>query len=763
MPKAFDIILNALRVELGIEKEPARTAFPPPGRSGQRTKTERDSYGQESGSQYGRRPDAGLESRIEVIPAPDLEKAYRLARFHSVEAMTYKGLRKAGITLPADLGARWKNDFEKETIKGVLQLHTHDQVLELLTSHGIDCLPLKGCLLKEMYPHLDDRQMADLDILVSNPEAAERLLLEQGYSCIVRNHVEEVYIKPPYLNIEIHKKLFSEDAQPKESEFFCHVWDMAQEVCPHRYRLSWDDFYLYFLCHMRKHYDGGGTGIRSVMDTYVFLKKHGQDLQEERISQACQRLGLTELRENIESLAKLWFGSASDFDAAVIPQTVPLQATGGSPEAASSQSSGGRSEAASSQSVEERSNKADRERLREVSDYILSSGTYGTVSHHVENDVARYGHVRYLLRRLFPSKAYMADLYPVTAGRPYLLPLFYLVRIVTRTSSRTGEMQIFRDQMPKKTHSSDGNPVKRIYERSQRSFLAPMLSPVFMGVCSLEYHFLNTKWRMEGNRWPSGEERRLVRKNVTFIVKSFERQKMVRGLCQNISRIYPGVQIIVADDSRTPLQVPAKNVRVIHLPFNSGLSAGLCAALDAVQTPYTVRLDDDDLLTVRTNIHRELRYLMQQEKTGGDGPKIDLISFGTMTAPRLHSLSFNLRQYLNQPMTDAPRKLLVPHGTRVDENHLMLGKVMNNYICRTDRLRQVGFDPKIRMIDHHEFFWRAAGVLTSAVALDTVIFHRHNPYDRNYFRYRNDYQGDLEYIRKKRRKYQAPDDSYYND
>lgn len=65
MQKAFDIILNALRVELGIEKEPARNAFPPLGRSGQRTKTERDSYGQESGSQYGRRPDAGLESRIE--------------------------------------------------------------------------------------------------------------------------------------------------------------------------------------------------------------------------------------------------------------------------------------------------------------------------------------------------------------------------------------------------------------------------------------------------------------------------------------------------------------------------------------------------------------------------------------------------------------------------------------------------------------------------------------------------------------------------
>lgn len=709
MQKAFDIILNALRVELGIEKEPARNAFPPLGRSGQRTKTERDSYGQESGSQYGRRPDAGLESRIEVIPAPDLEKAYRLARFHSVEAMTYKGLRKAGITLPADLGARWKNDFEKETIKGVLQLHTRDQVLKLLTSHDIDCLPLKGCLLKEMYPHLDDRQMADLDILVSDPEAAGKLLQGLGFRCQIRNQVEDVYMKPPYLNIEIHRKLFTEDDQPKESSYFGHIWDMAEEVSPHLYNLPWDEFYLFFLGHLKKHYDRGGTGIRSVMDTYVFLKKHGADLHEDRIRQACRNMGMTGLRKNIEDLAELWFGNTGS---------------------------------------------ADRGRLQKTSEYILSSGTYGTVSHHVENDLARYGRVKYLVRRFFPPRSYMADLYPTTADRPYVLPAFYLWRILTRASSRTEELRLFREKTRRTSRQpSSGDPVKSLYEWTQKSALAPALSPLFMGICSLEYLFLNARWRLEGNRWPSKEDRRLVRKNVTFIVKSFERQEMARGFCRNISRIYPGVRIIVADDSRKPLQVPMKNVRVVHLPFNSGLGAGLAAALDLVETPYTVRLDDDDLLTVRSCVHRELRYLMAQEKKGGEGPQIDLISFGYMTAPRLHSPEFNMRQFLDQPMKDAPRKLLVPHGTRVDENHLVLGKVANYYICRTDKLRQVGFDPKIRVIDHHEFFWRAAGVLTSAAALDTVIFHRHNPYDRKYVRYRDDYQGDLDYIREKRRKF----------
>ena len=186
-------------------------------------------------------------------------------------------------------------------------------------------------------------------------------------------------------------------------------------------------------------------------------------------------------------------------------------------------------------------------------------------------------------------------------------------------------------------------------------------------------------------------------------------------------------------------------MRVIRLPFNSGLSAGLFAALKEVTTPYVMRMDDDELLTVRSGVHRELRFLMGH-------PGLDLIGFGHTTAIRLHSPEFNFREYYKSPMDDALRPLRVPHLTKIDENHVVLGKVANIYLARTEKLREVGFDPEIRVIDHHEFFWRAAGVMTSAAALDTVVFHRHNPYERGYNAYRSDYASDLEYIRKKHRK-----------
>ncbi len=156
-----------------------------------------------------------------------------------------------------------------------------------------------------------------------------------------------------------------------------------------------------------------------------------------------------------------------------------------------------------------------------------------------------------------------------------------------------------------------------------------------------------------------------------------------------------------------------------------------------------VRLDDDELLTLRTKVHRELRYLH-------DHPELDIIGFGHITAIRCRSPLINFREYYDQPMNSAPKPLKIPHMTKLDENHIVLGKVANIYLARTEKLREIGYDPNIRIIDHHDFFMRAAGNAVSAVALDTVVFHRHDPYDRAYRKFRSDFKKDKIYLRSSR-------------
>lgn len=77
-----------------------------------------------------------------------------------------------------------------------------------------------------------------------------------------------------------------------------------------------------------------------------------------------------------------------------------------------------------------------------------------------------------------------------------------------------------------------------------------------------------------------------MRENVTVIFKSFERQKMAKRLYENLQKYYPGVRVVIADDSRKPLDLQGDSLTIIQLPFNSGLSYGLNQALERVDTPY---------------------------------------------------------------------------------------------------------------------------------------------------------------------------------
>ena len=83
----------------------------------------------------------------------------------------------------------------------------------------------------------------------------------------------------------------------------------------------------------------------------------------------------------------------------------------------------------------------------------------------------------------------------------------------------------------------------------------------------VRYGVLQLKWFLTGAKKPAPEEVRKVKDNVTIIFKSFERQKMAQRLYRNIQSYYPGVRVIIADDSRNPLELQGEHLEVIQLPL----------------------------------------------------------------------------------------------------------------------------------------------------------------------------------------------------
>ena len=277
--------------------------------------------------------------------------------------------------------------------------------------------------------------------------------------------------------------------------------------------------------------------------------------------------------------------------------------------------------------------------------------------------------------------------------------------------------------------------------------LSPVCRPIQAMVSAIEYWSLEVWWAIRGFRKPSSDDVAFVAENVTIMFKSFERQKQARALVRSIWKYYPGVRIVIADDSAIPLEIPGQagndSLKVFHMPFNSGLSKGLNLALAEIETPFMVRLDDDVLFTRRTDLAKELRFLMAH-------PEVDLVGMPWIDACKAISTKRDIKAYMRIDMREAPLPLKMQHGTKIDKDHIVLGKVSNAYLARTESIRKVGWDNNIRMIDHHDFFYRAAGILVSVLSLDSVLFHNHNFFSPHYNRYRSDWKGDAAYLRRVR-------------
>lgn len=85
--------------------------------------------------------------------------------------------------------------------------------------------------------------------------------------------------------------------------------------------------------------------------------------------------------------------------------------------------------------------------------------------------------------------------------------------------------------------------------------------------------------------------------DITLVIKTFERERMVKRLLKSISnsdlKVCP---IVIADDSKEEVSYSGfdeLDIKVVRLPFDSGASKGRNAAVNEVKTKYFLLLDDD--------------------------------------------------------------------------------------------------------------------------------------------------------------------------
>ena len=156
-------------------------------------------------------------------------------------------------------------------------------------------------------------------------------------------------------------------------------------------------------------------------------------------------------------------------------------------------------------------------------------------------------------------------------------------------------------------------------------------------------------------------------------------------------------------------------------------------------------MDDDQVLTPFTGIGKHLQFLREHKE-------VDLVGILLYNLPLFRSWLKAAEEYYKQSMRYAPKKLLIPHLTKIDETHIVVGKSSNTFVARTDKMKEIGYDDNIRMIDHNEFFYRAAGNMVCVLDKNAFVLHFHNQFDWHYMKYRSDIEADLGYIRSKHKR-----------
>lgn len=342
----------------------------------------------------------------------DAEKVYNLAVRNSAQALLYFA-NGQGKMLPDDVAVKLKKAYQAAMLREMSQQSELDKIRKEFTENDIPFMLLKGSHLKALYPKPEMRFMVDMDVLVrkEDVEKARDILLSHGLKQEMNNGKDIVLIKAPFLTVELHNTLFTEDYYMYE--YFLGVWDRAVKIGDYEYKMSDSDLYIYTLAHLAEHYTNAGACFRPTVDLYLMNKKLADSLDCGYIEAELEKLGLNSFNKNIISVGKSVF-EGEDAD----------------------------------------------ENIELMENYIVFGPP---VKNAAEVAAANESKAKRIVKMLFPNLRHMQHIFPILEKLPFLLPLFWVIRFFRYAFTKKAREKL------KAVNSADTeqyNTLRKIYEDS---------------------------------------------------------------------------------------------------------------------------------------------------------------------------------------------------------------------------------------------------------------------------------------------------------
>ena len=344
-----------------------------------------------------------------------LAEVCRLAESHDLIHLVADALLKLGTAK-----GQFAQALERERLKAVYRAERTETELSALValfeSEKIDHLPLKGAVIRRLYPETWMRTSSDIDILV-RPEDAERaaaLAAERlGYKRDGTTKHDIQLFSPSGLHFELHFVLLEGDK--KIDGVLEKVWEHAKG--DRSKELDSEMFLFYHVAHMAKHLENGGCGIRPLLDLWI-MEQSGK-AEGDGALKLLEQGGLGKFFSEAKSLCRSWFEDTEPTDVA-----------------------------------------------RELGEYILGAGVYGNLENRVAaGQTKRGGKLGYAISRIFLPYSTLKVHYPILQKHKWLFPFCQVRRWfkllffggVSRSLNELKANASTTDEKQKRTHSLFSN------------------------------------------------------------------------------------------------------------------------------------------------------------------------------------------------------------------------------------------------------------------------------------------------------------------
>lgn len=338
---------------------------------------------------------------IDMSALQDYKTIIEMASKHHIVTLLYYVFYTNNVQLETEIGQHMQDIVFSEITINEKQLYYIDEISGKFNENNIDHIFLKGSVLKKLYPCAEMRSMSDIDILIREEQYPQivKIMKLIGFDFAYESDHELVWKKGQII-VELHKILISTYNRDLYA-YFGDGWKRAILNENNKYVFSDDDFFIYVFSHFTRHYRDAGIGIIHMCDLYVILNSY--ELDWAYITEELKKLHLYEFWNNIKATMDVWFNNGKSTDITDC-----------------------------------------------VTNTIINSGVYGL------KDTTRFsfalksrkthknlftGKICRIARGVFPSFESMIRKYPIIKKFSFLLPVFWIWRLIVIFCTRGDEIK----------------------------------------------------------------------------------------------------------------------------------------------------------------------------------------------------------------------------------------------------------------------------------------------------------------------------------